>query len=171
MKRTSLSYLWVKVLPIFFIRSFLRLVLPNDGKGGNRWRRNNSRWGKMSGEIFFFFRAHFNPGRSVYRESARESSEVVTVSLQKLLVWMTVETFTTREKCRKKFFGEIWPKKSWKKMENVFEIRSDLTPQKIHEFMSALSSCQEMRNSNERNFIGTVSISHFLFTFYLNRYI
>jgi hypothetical protein len=64
MKRTSLSYVSVKLLPIFFIRSFLRLVLPNDGKGGNRWRRNNSRWGKMSGEIFFSF------GRISIREGA-----------------------------------------------------------------------------------------------------
>jgi len=64
MKRTSLTYVSVKLLPIFFIRSFLRLVLPNDGKGGNRWRRNNSRWGKMSGEIFFSF------GRISIREGA-----------------------------------------------------------------------------------------------------
>ena len=43
-------------------------------------------------------------------------------------------------------------------MEKV-EIRSELTPEKIQEFMAALSSCHELQNKDDRIFFGTVKAS------------
>ena len=48
-------------------------------------------------------------------------------------------------------------------MEKV-EIRSELTPEKIQQFMTALSSCHELQNKDDRIFFGTVKPANQLYT-------